>query len=156
LVPLAPITAVVVFVIVLVTAAFSRVPDRSRALWVGVTLFIGVLTVSAGPTRAVALRIKLSTIDQTAKQVLATHPDLGCASRPADAFYGTIRPCVGPAGSVWLAGGTPSHGLLYIPEGGPSLAADMCVNHVYGPWWEVADHDGTGDCPYGFRGVPGG
>ena len=54
-----------------------------------------------------------------------------------------------------LEGGKPLHGLLYNPDGGPPPVQDMCVNHVSGPWWEVADSVGT-DCPYGFRGVGGG
>jgi hypothetical protein len=55
-------------------------------------------------------------------------------------------------------GSDPARELIYVAESptGSPLAGDQCINHIYGPWWEVTGRATQGGCDSGFEFIPGG
>jgi hypothetical protein len=126
------------------------------------TVAAATLTLIVGPAEAVGMRITLSDVEGTVRTLRANHKDGPSCFRPEPAvhlFFGTATEvCVfgGTEGSVLLRTDSPGHGLLYDPGPHAPGVQSICVNHVFGPWWEIADFDNEASCPRGFSARGGG
>ncbi len=88
-------------------------------------------------------------------QALKVDPQTGCVASPASlppvpGIGAASSVCLEP-GQVMLDGSRGPVGFMgYLYVTGTLQASELCVRHLYGPWWEADPSALAGGCAFGF------
>jgi len=132
--------------------------------WLAVAVGLLVIVMVLGrPSWMVAQRVRRAEPQLTATMTRLLEQSSPACYRPTGSDA-EIEPvghvdeiCVNASdriGYVTVESGTPAHGLLYNTKPGRPPVMDKCLNHLFGPWWEISTSAPT--CPQGFHAVGGG